>query len=437
QIGRRHAGFYNNHNHLTTSIAGDPIKGRVLVQRGIRDTSAQDPDRQGAYSEPDGDPDADGNPEQVNLGNQRLYTSWIDGWAYDEINRTPLLTPGRTFTPGHFFEIEVNFGHMSMEGHRHSFWLMPAFVDEQGQVPDPGTAYNNIAADGVEIDIYEHEYFGSHRPNAELFGNMLFMKVLGGDAGNTENQIENTPTGFSYNDEKRTAVVVSSAAPFGRISDGWHRIGLLWTTERLVWFVDGVAVVVDTEKVPQVPMYMILSREMNSGVKDAGADGFQPDTDAAAQPPAIPADPGLLSRNVATQRNLAKLATPADPNLEHNGEFRDHVRVNYVKVWSVGSGRTSDSVVTGTRYDGTQGEIFWEKFDHTEFNVYRDDILQTAQPSNGNSFFQNSLIPGTVYHYRVSALTDSGELTLGFVILPGSAGPGTSGSVPVTAGPAA
>ncbi len=89
-----------------------------------------------------------------------------------------------------------------------------------------------------------------------------------------------------------TAVPVSGGAP-----EGWsvvfdddfdgsgdlavgsadsHTIGFLWESDRLVWSIDGTVVktVTDTTLIPDVYSYIILSREMNSGVKREGIDGF-------------------------------------------------------------------------------------------------------------------------------------------------------------------
>ena len=74
--------------------------------------------------------------------------------------------------------------------------------------------------------------------------------------------------------------------------------------------------------------------------------------------------------------------------------------------------------VTGSRYDATQGEVFWERGEFSLFNVYRDDVLQGT--NDGNSFYQANLIGGTVYRYEVRAQTSDGEVVLGEVTLPGT-----------------
>jgi len=79
----------------------------------------------------------------------------------------------------------------------------------------------------------------------------------------------------------------------------------------------------------------------------------------------------------------------------------------------------ADDSVTGSRYDATQGEVFWERGEFTTYNIYRDGVLQAT--NDGNSFYQSTLIDGTEYLYEVRAQTPDGEVSLGEVKLPGSA----------------
>jgi len=311
---------------------------------------------------------------------------------------------------------------------------MPAYLDSTGRVPNPGTAYNNDAKDGVEIDIYEHEYFSEHRGGSEKFNNILYMKVIGGAVGNTQNEITSAPIGFEYNDSNKTAVIVKRDAPQGRIGDGWHKVGLLWTENELIWFVDGVAVVKDISRVPNCPMYMILSREMNTGVKDPRQGGYDPTQDAASQLPNRPPDPGLQSRNVATARNLEQLADTSNPVLQKDGQYLDHVRVNYVKVWSVSVENPGHSV-RGTRYGADNGEIFWDKSGYSEFNIYRNNIKVNSEANTGSSYYDETLAVNTEYTFEVRAIVTSGEKSLGSVQIPGQPGQATPLALPVATTP--
>jgi len=74
--------------------------------------------------------------------------------------------------------------------------------------------------------------------------------------------------------------------------------------------------------------------------------------------------------------------------------------------------------VTGSRYDSTQGEVFWDREEFTVFNIYRDNVLQAT--NDGNSFYQANLIFGVEYFYEVRAQTADGEVSLGEVTLPGT-----------------
>ena len=79
--------------------------------------------------------------------------------------------------------------------------------------------------------------------------------------------------------------------------------------------------------------------------------------------------------------------------------------------------------VSASRYDGHQGEIFWDKQEYVNFLIYRDGTLVTPEGNNGNSFYQNTLIKGQTYRYQVNAVDDEGnEVSIGLVSMPGTAG---------------
>ena len=67
--------------------------------------------------------------------------------------------------------------------------------------------------------------------------------------------------------------------------------------------------------------------------------------------------------------------------------------------------------LSASRYDARQGEIFWDKGNDIQFNVYRDEILQTSSPIDGSSFYQSNLQSGIEYLYDVVAVDISGNET--------------------------
>jgi beta-glucanase (GH16 family) len=50
------------------------------------------------------------------------------------------------------------------------------------------------------------------------------------------------------------------------LSEGWHTVGLDWTTDQLTWFLDGEEVFrVTGDRVPQEPMYLVLNLAVRGG----------------------------------------------------------------------------------------------------------------------------------------------------------------------------
>ncbi len=285
--GKRWSAWYNAHQDQTARTAGGQLimGGRVVQQADSSRNAVQDND---LFTE---------------FNRYRFYTGWVQTLSREYSNaagtqvevRPPSGNDGK-WGPGHFIEVDVDFSNMDSNGFRLSAWMMPA---------DPNVLNKTYDADpgnGVEIDLFEYEV----SPGAE---NLLLSKVIAGDAcGNTPGGVINAGSG---------------------IRSGSHTIGLLWMRNRLVWYVDGVERMRDTRLVPQVPHYLIISREMNSGAKDATDDGYQPGVDLRARP-GVPKDPGLYATNV--WRSKDKINT-------------DKGRVNSVKVWSVND-NTSDPNTT-------------------------------------------------------------------------------------------
>jgi licheninase len=321
--GRRHAAWYDKYHDQTASV-----ENGVLIQRGFvadsdlpgfESRDAGESPRNFAYLDPDPNDSARG---EVNFAEFEIHTSWFDTFALKSMNgkqvpvertdqqvpkdqfwgqpgKTDTASPNITFEPGTFFEIEVNFEGMEALAHRHSFWLMPA-AEQSG-------AYDDDPHNGLEIDIYEHEMVvEKDSPEAERRNNILLMKCIGGKT--------DPPTTFNeLREDGKTSIEVPG------INQGWHKIGLFWTEQALIWFVDGKAVVRDSKLVPTVPMYLIVSREANTG---AGLSSDHQNLRADGE--RIPVDAGLYGRNVAT---------PVNRDLIKQG--RDEVRVKSIRAWTI------------------------------------------------------------------------------------------------------
>lgn len=249
--------------------------------------------------------------ELVEWNTIRVMLSYLTTWARvysNEANNgqggfiTDPASPDRAWGPGSFHEMQVDFSQMSTQGMRLSFWLMPAY-------DYTSDAYNADAADGVEIDIFEYE-------NTPGFEQVVQMKVIGGSV------LGNTPGG-SVN-------VPKSVADF---SEGPCTIGLLWETDKLVWYINGKEMQRDEDRVPQVPHYLIISRELNSGAKNNPGPGelqaipayiSDANGDLVKNPepaPYIPEDAGLYAKNAWFHRDRMS---------------GDKGFIDYVRVWSVG-----------------------------------------------------------------------------------------------------
>ena len=231
-------------------------------------------------------------------GSSKLYTAWIDTWSRKYVNDlgkhvTDPDSPGRTFKYG-YFETRVNFSEMKTPGFRLSMWLMPASTDAEGQYLVESTAYDSDGDNGVEIDLFEYEWIGVEHENR------LQLSVHGGAAGGSSTNYDTSESNIA-------------------IHEGWHTIGFLWEADRLVWSIDGkvIKTVTDVAIIPDVYSYLIVSREMNSGVKTEGIDSIN-EGDVLEVLPYRPRDPGLYAHNVWEFRD--RIAT-------------DRALVDYIKVW--------------------------------------------------------------------------------------------------------
>lgn len=281
--GKRWSAWYDDfHDALAYRENG------MLVMRGLSSDRA-DPTRQAAYRHKD---------VLTDYASSKLYTVWLDTFSriWDQEQERHVIdpaSPGKLFKYG-YFEIRVNFSEMITPGFRTSFWLMPASSDADGQDLQVSNAYDADAGNGVEIDIFEYEYIG------ESHQDKLVLALQGGAAGKSSTVFDASSVGIS-------------------LREGFHTIGILWQADKLVWNIDGVPMheITDPELIPDVYSYLIISREMNSGVKRKGLDGAITD-DALEQLPYRPRDPGLYAQNIWAHRDRLE---------------RDRVLIDYIRIW--------------------------------------------------------------------------------------------------------
>lgn len=319
--GRRHAAWYDQHLEKTAFLRDGTLVQAGFVAdaslAGFKSRDSGSAPRNHAYVDPD---PRDAPKGTVNFADFELHTSWFDTFAlkWSQGQSVPVQTsdkllpagqytgapgttdtpsPNRTFLPGSYFEIEVSFQGMKALAHRSSFWLMPATAENH--------AYDSDPANGLEIDIYEHELVLDGDP-LQAENEILLMKSIGGSTSPPVTKNTLRPDGS-------TAMRVSG------INSGWHKIGLLWTKDELIWLVDGKELVRDPQLVPQVPMYLLLTREANTGAVDPSNASAQ---ELKSMGEVIPLDPGLFGRNVATPGNRALVKAGSD-----------EVRVRYVRAW--------------------------------------------------------------------------------------------------------
>ena len=324
-----------------------------------------------------------------------------DMWAPDASK------PNVTIEKNSYTEIKLTFSGYQASAFRTSLWLIPAtrnndpgitvkhgdsnILDANGNqnfVKDPYHAAED-PADGVEVDIFEYE-----RTVDSANHDWLIMKCLGelGDQDKWTHNVHTNGPGVNGADGRVPGID----------NTDFHRIGLLWVEDRLVWFVDGVAYVKDVVNVPNnVRMQLVLSRELTAGNNGAGSG--------------TPSDPGIFGDSGASSAN-------------RNLIDGDYVEIEHIRVWEVSnySEPNSTADVTADRYGATNGEIFWDKGGYTNFNVYRDD--QNQGSTNGSSFYQNDLVSGQSYDYEVKAIDGGNEISIGSVTMPSD----TGGSVTAT-----
>lgn len=281
--GKRWSAWYDRYNDANT------YRDNGVLVMGGTNSGETDPTRPIDYVD-DGVPTA--------YGSSKLYTSWIDTFSRKWVgpgneHAVDPASPAKSFKYG-YFEARVSFAQMMTPGFRFSIWLMPASIDAEGQNLVVSNAYDSDGNNGVEIDLFEYEWISTD------YESRIHLALLGGAAGSSTLTYDASQLGID-------------------LHDGYHTLGLLWTAEKLVWSINGVAIkeITNIDLIPDVYSYLIMSREMNSGVKRPGIDNVD-STDMVEEWPYIPRDPGLYAKNVWEFRDRIAL---------------DQALVDYVRIW--------------------------------------------------------------------------------------------------------
>lgn len=123
-----------------------------------------------------------------------------------------------------YFETRVLF--QKQPGHWSAFWL---------QSPTKGKKIGNVEESGAEIDIFE--YKGNQRKKIQ---HALHWDGYGKHLKSTSKSIKNK-----------------------QLRSGWHIIGLLWTPEEYIFYINGEETWRMKEAISQRPQYIILSVEVS------------------------------------------------------------------------------------------------------------------------------------------------------------------------------
>lgn len=260
KVPGRWAALYNDHREKCQFI-----RDGVLVMKGH------------AVNEP--------NPYRENFtdssgvvhpyGDWKLYAPWLQCKEH--------------FSRGSVLEVRVNVENQLMRSHRWNFWGMP--ID--------GNAYD---ADGSSVEIDAPELENPSRAVDSSFGYKALLKVVGGDAGDSEKgEFDLRKFGID-------------------IRKGWHTFTTVWNHDgSLEFLVDGILVNTDPRHVTMVAE-IIMAREMNSGVKKLPEDGILHSWENYSTNPKIPADDGLTGNSVILDLDLID---------------KDEVLIDYVRVYDI------------------------------------------------------------------------------------------------------
>jgi beta-glucanase (GH16 family) len=149
----------------------------------------------------------------------------------------PIIDTRGRFMPTYgYFESRIRFHRL--QGHHGCFWLQtPTF----GKLPD------DPAKSGAEIDIIE--WFGAGRRKGWAGMNIYY----GGVNGKVR-----SPSIPRF-DLMGGPVESDPSSPIGDLSDRFRIYGLLWTTNACVFTCEGVEIMRDSQAVPAIPQYIVLS----------------------------------------------------------------------------------------------------------------------------------------------------------------------------------
>jgi len=209
-------------------------------------------------------------------GDYIISGSWLSTLKFkQDENGKHVRDPENTtliLKPGCYLEALVNFELMKTRGMRWSLWLMAAI---HGNIN-----YDSSISNGAEVDF---EIENPSRTN-EDFGHEAHVTIIGGEAGNTIKQSVDLRK-FGIN-----------------IRKGWHKIGFFWHEDgHMSFMVDHIEVNTDPRKMDDAEMYALMTREFNSGIKDAS----EGDKNAyPANRPYFPPDPGLSGQSVILDKDL-------------------------------------------------------------------------------------------------------------------------------------
>ncbi|MBN1417917.1 MAG: glycoside hydrolase family 16 protein [Planctomycetes bacterium] len=138
-----------------------------------------------------------------------------------------------------YFECRVKL--QRQRGHWSAFWL---------QSPRYGQVIGDTGASGTEIDIFEYLRSRGDRVQHTLHWHSLR------DEGSRQG---------GYGKDHKSAGKVAEVRGLG---DGWHTIGLEWTEEAYIFYVDGKETWRTKEAISRTPQYIILSLEVGNWAGD-------------------------------------------------------------------------------------------------------------------------------------------------------------------------
>lgn len=326
--------------------------------------------------------------------NKNFCSGWLDSlWdPPDNVSIPSPAPPNLTIEKDSFTEICVSFEDMRSEGHRLSLWLMPATINNNpgttALFQDPGeyqnTAYNDTDPfNGVEIDIFEHEYSASVR-DLLLMKAILSAKDLNFRfTNNAYGQLSDSQNGVSSSGGDNTNV------EYQHVNEGFHRIGFLWSGFEMIWFLNGRPVVKDVgqgagdpSRNPQnARQYLLLTREYGN---------------VLAGPPLT--NTTLLNQNAAFNN--------------------DKVKIKYVKVWKVLGRSTARALPKVRQPEQLHGwpsgsssiQLRWGKsIGAVKYKVYRNNTY-ISTVSGSTTYLDTGRSAGRTYSYEVEGISSNDSI---------------------------